>query len=276
MGASSDSSERNLEGLPLPATIEKTKIILDQMQNDICKIITKNGKGTGFFCKVPYKKKKITVLITSNHLIDEKMIQKKCEINLFLNDDKKEKSIELDENRRIYTNKEYNITIVEIKRKTDKIYDFLELDDNIFRGTPNIFNETGYIIQYPKILTEQKAAVSYGIVREIEGNDIIHFCHTESGSSGAPILNLSSNKVIGIHRESSMRLNCNKGTFLKNPISEFLNRVSLLNDADFNDDDGDDDEDEKYEKEKEKERENEKDSDKKVIKDTKKKKRKKG
>ena len=269
MGASSDSSERNLEGLPLPATIEKTKIILDQMQNSICKIITKNGKGTGFFCKVPFKKKKITVLITSNHLINEKMIQKKSEINLFINDDKKEKSIELDENRRIYTNKEYNITIIEIKRKKDKIYDFLELDDNIFRGTPIIFNETGYIIQYPTILTEQKAAVSYGIIKEIEENDIIHFCCTQSGSSGAPILNLSSNKVIGIHRESSMTLHCNKGTFLKNPISGFLNRVSLLNDADFDDDDGDD-EDEDYEREKEKEKENEKDRDKKIIKDTKK------
>ena len=263
MGASSDSSEEGrIEGLPLPATIEKTAIILEQMQKTICKIKTKNGKGTGFFCSIPYKKKKLTVLITSNHLINEKMIQQNSIINLFLNDDKEEKNIELNENRRIYTNKEYNITIVQIKKKKDKIRKFLELDENVFRDSPDIFNETAYIIQYPKILTEQKAAVSYGIVKEIDDYDIIHFCCTESGSSGAPILSLSTNKVIGIHRESSIKLNCNKGTFLKNPINEYLNRVSLLNDEDdFNDDDDDDanSDDNKDEKD-----ENEKGSDKNI------------
>ncbi len=253
MGASSDSNDGKLEDLPLPATIEKTTIILEQMQNNICKIITKNGKGTGFFCTIPHKNKKINVLITSNHLINEKMIQKKSDINLLLNDDKKEKNIELNEDRQIYTNKEYNITIIEIKKSKDKINDFLELDENIFRVSPNIFNETAYIIQYPKILTQQKAAVSYGIVKEIDDYEIIHFCYTESGSSGAPILNLSNNKVIGIHRESSTKLNCNKGTFLKKPINEFLNRVNLLNDADYNDADVDADDEDNNEKEKENE-----------------------
>ena len=246
MGASAggDEKEEILEGLPLPVTIDKTITILDQMQNNICRIISKTGKGTGFFCHIPFKDKKLRALITSNHLINEKMIKQNITINLFLNDDQIEKNIELNEKRRIYTNKEYNVTIIEIK-KQDKIKHFLELDENVFRSSPIIFNETGYIIQYPKILTDQKAAVSYGIIKEIDEYDIMHLCCTESGSSGAPILNLSNNKVIGIHRESSLQLKCNKGTFLKEPINEYLSRVSILNDEEIDDnDDSDDDENE--------------------------------
>ena len=44
--------EKFLEYYPLPVTIEKTELILDQMKKSICKIDNLNGQGTGFFCLI--------------------------------------------------------------------------------------------------------------------------------------------------------------------------------------------------------------------------------
>ena len=64
-----------------------------------------------------------------------------------------------------------------------------------------------------------KAEVSYGKLIEINSYDIKHICNTMHGSSGSPILNLSNNKVIGIHKQSSDDVG--KGTFLKFPLENF-------------------------------------------------------
>ena len=51
-------------------------------------------------------------------------------------------------------------------------------------------------------------------------NEIMHKCPTESGSSGAPIINLEKLKVIGIHCGSKGKLNY--GIVLKEPIKEYF------------------------------------------------------
>ena len=48
-----------------------------------------------------------------------------------------------------------------------------------------------------------------------------HKCSTMFGSSGSPILNLKSNKLIGIHKQGA--LNYNIATFLNGPINEYIN-----------------------------------------------------
>ena len=42
------------------------------------------------------------------------------------------------------------------------------------------------------------------------------------GSGGAPILNVSNGKIIGLHISSSPHYNINNGTFLKSSITQFL------------------------------------------------------
>ena len=228
------NQEKLLESYPIPVTIDSTKIILNQMENCICKINSPNGKGTGFFCYIPYNNTNLPVFITNNHLIDEKIIKEKNNITVTINDDKEKKiNIKINDNRKIYTSPKdkYDTTIIEIKPEKDKISknNFLELDKNIFENNPSLYNENIYIIQYPILYNEQKAAVSYGILKEIQKeNDMIHLCSTEFGSSGSPILNLTNNKVIGIHKESSINFNFNRGTFLKNPINEYLNNINLI------------------------------------------------
>ena len=69
--------EKYIEDSPNPLTIEGTETILFQMKNCLCKILGNDGKkGTGFFCKIPYLKKLLPVLITNNHILDENNISK--------------------------------------------------------------------------------------------------------------------------------------------------------------------------------------------------------
>ena len=115
--------ETAVENSPLPVTIECTNVILKQLMNCTFKIENSKGNGTGFFCSI---NEKIKVLITNNHVINLEMDK----IIISINNDNEMKEIELD-NRIKYTNKEYDITIIEIKNE-DEINNYLELDDNIF------------------------------------------------------------------------------------------------------------------------------------------------
>ena len=214
-----------LEKYPRPISIEGTKKILNQMENSICKIYKNDGgKGTGFFCNINYNNKIIPVMMTNNHVIDERYVKDSDEIKVTLNDDKEIKIIKLDDNRLIYSNEEYDTTIIEIYPEKDKINNFMEIDEIVFKEESNILynNKSIYIIQYPNC---DKASVSYGIMSNIIDYDINHFCCTESGSSGSPILNLLNNKIIGIHKEASMKFKINRGTYLKYPINEFINQI---------------------------------------------------
>ena len=116
---------------PEPVSLKQTKKILEQMNNNyICKIC--NNKGNGFFAKIPFKSKLLPVLITTNHAINIGDIHNKLNISLYLNNDKKIKTIKLDVNRLKYTNEKLDITIIEIKENLDNLNnDYLELEDNI-------------------------------------------------------------------------------------------------------------------------------------------------
>ena len=162
--------------------------------------------------------------MTNYHVIDDNFIKENKNITVSLNDDTEYKNIGID-NKIIYTSKKYDITIIEIKK--ENINDFLELDENIFNENPILYNESIYILQYPKYGKEQKAAISYGILKKIKINDfnIKHYCCTDFGSSGSPILRLCNNKIIGIHKEGIEKSKYNRGSFLKEPINEFINYI---------------------------------------------------
>ena len=250
MSSNDTINEKLLKTYPIPVTIASTAIILEQMQNCICKINNSKGKGTGFFCYITNPKnqnEKFPVLITNNHVIDEQIIKGSKSIQLILNDDDSKK-IDIDlKDRKIYTSDEniYDTTIIEIKPKNDKLNEnnFLELAKNIFEDNINLINEDIYIIQYAKYnFSLQKAAVSYGKIIEIKENDeqfdeeynIFHLCITEEGSSGSPILNLSHNKVIGIHSKRHKKYNANLGILLQYPIKEYLNNINLISNKKHN------------------------------------------
>ena len=116
-------------------------------------------------------------------------------------------SINLDDSRFIYKNKEFDIAIIVInpKDKINAVISCLEIEnngDNIksiesFSGAYK--NKFVYIIQYPK---GNNCEVSFGMMEIVGDNNeyhIKHKCNTTYGSSGSPIILLSNSKVIGIH-----------------------------------------------------------------------------
>ena len=166
-------------------------------------------------------------MITNNHIIDEDILKESNSINVTLNDDQKIIDIIIDNNRQIYTNPKYDITIIEME--SIETIKYIELDMNIFNENPNIYNENIYILQYPGYGEQQKCAVSYGILQEVKDKyNLIHLCSTKYGSSGSPILNILNHKVIGIHRGSSKENNYNIGTLLKFPLNEYLKNDNFI------------------------------------------------
>ena len=231
-------NEKEIRNYPKIISYECTEKILDQMRNKICNIKLMDGSsGTGFFCKIPFpsKDKLLTVLVTNNHLIDEKILENKNEkIMLYIKDSNKYQDFNLN-NRKYYTNKEYDITFIEIKENYDELNNFLELDDNLIEDIQNnnsistdnsnncYIRETIYILQY----AEGKLSVSYGLldkISDIKKYHFSHLCSTKEGSSGSPVLNIANNKVFGIHKQASINNNYNKGAFLNIPIKEFINQ----------------------------------------------------
>ena len=218
------SKEKLIKDSPEPVTISGTKTILNQMINCICKIKVQESLGTGFFCKIPIKNKGETpFLFTNYHVLHKNYFDKSKILKLLLNDEKEIKHMNLGISRMYYFDEKYDIALIEI-RNEDNITNFLGLDDNLFRDDEDTIFKTKsiYVLHYPN---GKNASVSYGLVNSIEQKEIKHTCSTLYGSSGSPILNLETNKVIGIHKEG-MKLptfNFNKGTFLKYPLNDFIN-----------------------------------------------------
>ena len=206
-----------LQGSVNPIALEKNLIISEQLIKCICKINKINIKGSGFFCLIPYCNKSLPVLISAAHIISIKEDLK--EISLEINDSLK--IIELNEERKTFTDLYLDITIIEIIPEKDHIYDFLMLDDNLFKDYSIEIskNESIYILHFDF----NSKIISYGNIKQMSENNIYHSCNTQNLSGGAPIISVTSGKIIGLHIGTKQNFNLNLGTFLKIPITQFIN-----------------------------------------------------
>jgi hypothetical protein len=220
--------EANVKARPLNG--RETMTILKQMEEKICKIIVESKTGTGFFCKIPFPDdcNLLPVLITNNHVLEEKDIEINKKIKFSLNDDEQSKEITITSERKTYTDKKYDTTIIEIFKNEEDIIKYLDynFDDDFVTKNSQV-----YIIQYPK---GDKASHSTGMLSNIDNYEILHKCDTDKGSSGSPILLLDNFKVFGIHKGA--RLNLNLGTVLKYPVQSFNEKYkNNINNNNIND-----------------------------------------
>jgi hypothetical protein len=216
-------NEDHVASSPLISS-EKTKIIINQLNSNVCKIHKSNGdNATGFFCKLPFSYTLLPVLITNNHVLNEEDIKPNRIIKYSLKDGQLQKQIIINESRITFTNKELDVTIIEIIPSLDEINDFLEVDGTIDKlNLKEKIKDTIYILQYP----EGKSSYSYGDIKDSSNaQDINYSCSTSEGSSGAPILNLINNKVIGVHKGSEASLNI--GTLMKYIVDAFRNTYNI-------------------------------------------------
>jgi len=206
----------------------KAQKINEQLEKAVCQIKIKTKIGTGFICKIPFPDELnyLSVLMTNNHIINEKNYKENKEIQISFDDGKINKKIITYPERKFYTSKIYDTTIIEIFPNKDDLHYFLETsqDDEKLIEDINV-----YVLHYPK---ENESKISFGFLKELSKKkynipkinefDIGYTCKTEKGSSGSPILLLNTLKIIGIHwgfypNEKKINL----GTFLKYPISKF-------------------------------------------------------
>ena len=61
----------------------------------------------------------------------------------------------------------------------------------------------------------------------MDNNIICHYCDTDSGSSGASILNMNNHKIIGIYLGKHSKFNFNCGTLIKLPINEYIKKFNI-------------------------------------------------
>ena len=181
--------------------------------------------GTGFFCKINYNYKQIPVLITNYHIISDEFIKNKKQLKISINNEQIFDIISINDNSKIYSSirNEYDIMIIKLDEEKN-IYHYLELDEHIdAQNLENLYEDKSiYILHYPN---GDKVSVSFGYgIMEIDKYYIKHLCNTEHCSSGSPILNLKTNKVIGIHSgfifNQKEEIKYNIGIFLKYPLKE--------------------------------------------------------
>ena len=161
--------------------------------------------------------------MTNNHVLSKNDLLLNKIIKFSINNESIHYKILIDESRKIYTNENYDITIIELKNydKIDK-NSFFDIDNQIFKEQPNDFrNSQIFLIHYPK---GNKVSYSPGVIKLIceDNYTIQHLCDTSGGSSGGPIINSLNFQVIGIHKGGAEGAkNYNVGTFLKEPIKNF-------------------------------------------------------
>ena len=197
--------QEHIIGRPRSLSRKELIKIFEQMEYSVYKIIKEKSTGTGFMCGIPYPNElhKLPVLITCNHILNEEDIKPGKIIKLMLNET--EHIIKIDEKRKVYTDKKYDITIIELDKEEYSIEHLLDIDSDITKDIDfnNTYkNESIYILHYPEGKDiEYSLDTIYSIDYSIDVENLIinHLCATKDGSSGGPILNLKTFKIIGIH-----------------------------------------------------------------------------
>ena len=211
---------------PESLSFNQTLKIIEQMEYSICKIVNGKSIGTGFICIITNNEKQyhLAALFTCNHVINNEDINLKKEIEFVFKN--KKLKIKLDLPRIIYKSdkNEYDTTIIQLNFSEIDHNGLLEIDSDIFIEedlNKKYQDKSVYIVHYPNGI---ESNYSLGAIKNInmKNSKISHYCSTERGSSGAPILNLNTYKIIGIHRGKDGNFNWNCGSLLKFPVISFM------------------------------------------------------
>jgi hypothetical protein len=196
--------------------IGKTELItlFEIGENSMVKIYSNGKNGSGFICKIKDKELNFSyALFTNNHVLGEEELQEGEKISFEYKN--KSRYIKLNDDRKIYTDKEIDYTCIEIK-KNDNFEDFFLIDQDILSGNSSQYkNEDLIILQFPQ---GNEISFAQGKVKEINNDNIFYTTSTQEGSSGSPLIirkNIQKYYVIGIHYGSQKGKNYNLGRPMK-------------------------------------------------------------
>ena len=206
--------------------LKTCKNLINHSENYIYKIKVGNKEAIGFFCKIPIPKKDnmLSILITNNNILNNEILNKEDEKIIIINI-KEEKEIKLS-HRRKYISKEYNITIIEVK-KEDKIDNYLELDEKIIDDILNIKERSDEYISnifcWESFYMIGISKIEIGSIRNCR-LDLKRFdfhCNKKDQKQGTPIFTTRKSKLVGLF-DYANHINLGFGIFLNYPIKEFI------------------------------------------------------
>jgi hypothetical protein len=204
-----------------PESPSISKIILEKSEKCVCQLKS-NSPGAGFFCLIPFpdKSHRLPVLITCYHIFGKDCLLKR-KIELVLNG----KTIEiiLENDRKVYLNKKFDVTIIEIKTEDGlDINSFLETDDDlIFKENIEDEKISLHTLKYPREKTDIPNNGIQGASEEKNKNELKS--SKKLDSAGSPIINL-------IVYKERLLFYSNYGTILKKPILKFIQQKKTLKD----------------------------------------------
>jgi len=181
----------------------------------ICKIkISQQILGFGFLCNISHDESLLLTLIT-NYSIFNKDDFIDGNIHFIVN--KKEYILRIYDDTRIYRNKKYDITIIEIK--DNSYFTFLDIDWNIFKNYTKLYEKEICSINYSyKDINNYE----FGYINSI--NDNIIFIEYKNNiiterDKGGIILDYNNCKVLGIKKNKTKV----KGILILRFIIDFYN-----------------------------------------------------
>ena len=209
-----------MEEYPKSITKRCLEKILDQMNNSLYRVNEKDGKfETGFFCYIQNKQKPIPTLIINNY---NKLNDYKDNIKVSLNNESM--TLELGETK--YYNKDYKMTLLEIKENIKNKIKFLEIDDIIYNNESEMYynKERIYIIQWNKM---KNISFLTGEIKYINKFEIFHSIAIKSNEDVSLIFNLNNNKLLGKHEGSIIPFN--RGKNFQFLFTEYTFKYNCLN-----------------------------------------------
>ena len=212
------------------SNIHQIDSFLYEVCPSICKIFVLNKVATGFFIKLYKDNKPLFLLMTNEHIIKKEMIEKKEEIEVYYNNQKKRIKITLNKEERFiqcYKEElEIDCTIVEILNK-DKVNEDYFLLPNIDYNANNYIELKNKLINVVQFPGGKDLSFSKGELINIDKYEFTHKAATKTGSSGSPIFLANTTRVIGIHKSGVKSLQENYGDFIF-PIINSLKRQNEL------------------------------------------------
>ena len=180
-----------------------------------------NYRASGFFLKFERNNRPFYCLMTNQHVIKSKYVEKKQKIRIIYDNRNKYLDLTLDREERIIICFEevlsVDATLVEIIPK-DKIDDSYFLIPNMHYSYLNNIPQEIQVVQFPHggYLSHSK-----GEIVGIYCDNINYFFHTAStqfGSSGSPIALDNDGEVFAIHKGSTQNKEFNVGIFIGNLV----------------------------------------------------------
>jgi len=229
-----------IEGHGRPIT-KKEIFHLFKMERSMCKISFETnkreiGKGSGFFCEIdnfPIK----YALFTNNHILNESNIEigKKIIFECLALQKSSyysiKKEITITDKRQVFTNKELDYTCIELF-KSDGIIDYFKIEPEILKNDKNNLKDNDiFILQFPQ---GNDLSFSYGKIKSLKDNKIIHNASTDDGSSGSPIIRRSKdNYIIGLHyggvKNNKREYKFNIATLFDSILDNIINKNYIIN-----------------------------------------------